>query len=540
MGYDIVIAVEFFPDEENFDLPPLDVPNQLINLYFTAANKGQYAFADLVLTPDTGEFSMLDFSKSHKIYSLAVQDRENFRGALEAIREKIYPSSESAPPRSANTSGRAYTELPPIVPQRLMISGAMPSDMGYIKKSFSRLIEGKPLEEDTISAFINSIYKTGHYRLVITRTDIRTGEPCLELALYPDDPAKTLIVTGGSYQGTLSSGYTGTLRLGANLQIRGLTGPHSVVSFGASFLNYLSREPLDSPPLTQRRSINTDSGFSFALLYLQPLTQRMFISADSELTIGPHTQKPAILSALGKIKMGIQFNDTNTLSFGPALFFTGDLVPGEEPRIEGSIPSVTADGSGDEQKTALGFIAGYRFSSLDSQIFATRGLYAKLENTLAFPLPLTRSAVSDSVSIDFSAAIPLGSHFSFITNFFAGTSIHPFFGFSALDRMYFPHLSGNQSRDAHKAASLLILQFVPWKNMTILGGQLVLSVSAAAGQVVHEWRQFSFNDLTWNAAFNTGLRMGKTFGLRLKAGAGSYSSKSVTPFFSIDIGAFRY
>jgi hypothetical protein len=242
-------------------------------------------------------------------------------------------------------------------------------------------------------------------------------------------------------------------------------------------------------------------------------------------------QKPVILHALEKIKMGILLNDTNTIDFGPALVFTGDIS------------------GGDKRAAAFCFISGYRFSSLDSRIFATRGLYAGLENTLAFSLPSTRPAassrVSDGVSVDISAAFPLNGHFSLISNFFAGSSIHPYFDFNAVDRMYFPHLSmnrlqGTHKYSTHKAASSLILQFEPWNNLVILGSPLVFSVSTAAGKIVSEWQEFSFDDLIWNASFNAGLRIGKNFGLRVKAGAGGFPQKSAAPFFSIDIGSFRY
>jgi NTE family protein len=267
----------------------------------------------------------------------------------------------------------------------------------------------------------------------------------------------------------------------------------------------------------------------------------MFISANSEVTVGPKdTRRLAVLSALGRIKLGLYLNDTNTISLGPAVVFVGDVVPGEEPRIEGSIPSIRADGAGGEPAAAFCVIADYLFNSLDSRIFATRGVYVRLENILALPFPAAAETVSDRVSVDFSAAIPLGSRFSFITNLFAGTSIHPFFGFSVPDRLYFPHLTGNRDREAHKAAASLILQFEPWKNITVLGGQLVLSVSGAAGLAASEWQQVSFNDFIWNASLNAGIRIGDTFGLRLRAGAGSYSPNPIAPFLSIDIGAFRY
>jgi NTE family protein len=525
MGYDIVIAVELFPDVEIFDSPPLAIPEQLLGLFFYSLSEGQYPYADAVLTPPVREFSILDFNKSREIYSAAMKDHKELREKLEMIRGKIYPPAPSAddevpaqptrqPPRTA------YSELPSIVPQRLTIAGGLPSDRKYIENSFSRLLQGKPLDQDKLSVFIDRIYGTGHYRFVVTRTDIRSGEPCLELILYPENLAKTLILAGGTYQGTMTSDSINTIALGVNLQFRGLSGPGSALSLGTSWKN--------NPSLD--------------LLYLQPLSQRVFISANGGITIDQlDIEEPDILSVLGKIKMGILFDNYHTLNFGPAVVYLGE-----------------------EEKTALCFITSYRLSSLDYQVFAARGIYAKIENAMSFPLPATMPVeagfIYDTVSLDVSAAIPLNSYFSIITSLFASTGgsldgyseaassgINQFLGFNTLERMYFPHLSGKPIGGAgsmdggvHKVASLLILQYQPWKNLTILGGQVFFSVSAAAGQIVSEWEQFIPDNLIWNASFNAGLRMGKTFGLRFKGGAGSFNPRPIAPFFSIDIGFFRY
>ncbi|GHV24932.1 hypothetical protein AGMMS4952_01500 [Spirochaetia bacterium] len=500
MGYDIIIAIELFPDIENFDTSPLTVPEQLLGLFFYYESENQYTFADAILTPNLREFSMFNFLKARKIFSILEKERENFRGILEMIREKIYSTStqDKPLPHAVERPLRLYAELPSIVPERLVISGALPSDMNYINRTFSRLIAGKPLDADNASVFINTIYATGHYRFVTIRTDIRAGEPCLELILHAEETAKTLLLIGGTYQGTLSAVSSSTLTIGTAIQFRGLSGPGSVLSVGASFLK----------------------DFSLNLLYLQPLTQKLFISAGTGFSMDlQDVQEPLILDARGKIRMGIQFNDANTLSFGPAVMYIGE-------------------------DAALCFIADYRFSSLDYQTFPSRGFYAGLENILSYPLqpggPMEAALIADRVSAEISAAIPLNSRFSIIANLFAGYGLHPFVGFSALDRMYFPHLSVEQPLGAHKAASSLILQFQPWKNLTIFGGQVIFSVSGAAGQIVSEWQQVSWGDLIWNASVNAGLRLGKNFGIQCKAGAGKDSSSSVAPFFSIDIGSFRY
>jgi NTE family protein len=283
------------------------------------------------------------------------------------------------------------------------------------------------------------------------------------------------------------------------------------------------------------------NNLSLNLLYLQPLTNRVFIRANAEFTrnqddivsgfLRQDLREQVMLSARGKIKMGIRFNNYNTLGAGPAIVFMG--VPDAQPGAS------VFDIPGDNRKAALCFSTGYRFSSLDYQTFATRGFYAKLENTLLFPLPMDAGRMDDIVSLDISAAIPVGSSFSIITNFFAGTGINDT-RFITLDRMYFPHLSENQRIGAHEAAASLILQYQPWKNLSILGGQILFSISASAGQITDEWRQFSLPDLIWNAAGSAGLRLGKTFGLRFQPGAGSSAAGRVEPFLAIDIGSFRY
>jgi NTE family protein len=106
--------------------------------------------------------------------------------------------------------------------------------------------------------------------------------------------------------------------------------------------------------------------------------------------------------------------------------------------------------------------------------------------------------------------------------------------------MYFPQLAGKAETGAIRAAALLILQYQPWKNLTILGGQMLFSLSGVVGQITDDWRDFPGKPLLWNASVNAGLRLGETFGLRVQAGAGRSSGGRVAPFLSVDIGSFRY
>jgi hypothetical protein len=400
----------------------------------------------------------------------------------------------------------AYTELPSIVPRRLVVSGALPVDKRLIENAFSRLLAGKPLDGDALSAFIDRVYQTGHYRFVTTRTDTRAGDVVLELLLDPADSPKTLLLAGAAYQGTLSAGSTSDLSAGVSLQFRGLTGSGSALSLGVSGGTRLG-------------------DLSLKLLFLQPLAAKVFVSAGGAFTLAHAVSDPAIHDVRGAVKMGIRFNGYTALNLGPGIVFTGGT-----------------------RKTAIGFTTDAGFNSLDYQLFATRGLYAKLENTLFSPLPVDTALMDALVSLDVSAPIPLNRGLSLIPNVFISSGFNPdagreraaFFDSNAIDRMYFPHLTERALPGANKAAALLILQYQPWENLTLFGGQVLFSLSAAAGQINDDWRDFTVNDLIWNASFNAGLRIGKAFGLRFQAGAGSSSGGRIAPFLAIDIGSFRY
>ncbi|AEF81221.1 patatin-like phospholipase family protein [Leadbettera azotonutricia] len=515
MGYDVVIAVELFPLPERINTAPMDVLPMMNDLYSNRLSREQRDLADLVLMPDVQRFTTMDFSKAREIYSLAPGERERLKEALIGLKEKIASISESGVSGAAGTktSIPAYGELPPIIPQGIAISGALPSDRSGIEKSFARLIRGKPLEQGKLSAFIREIYRTGNYRLVITRTDTRNGSALLDLQLYPDDKAKILLLAGGAYHGVLSSSSISKLSLSSGVQFLGLTGPGSALSLGSSVLDILS----------------------FRFMYLQPLSSRVFISVsgdivrDQDIVIqGPLSNSGVVsqvLAASGSLKGGIRIGDHSALSIAPEIFWANTV---------------------DDQGASLAFVAALSFCTLDYHLFPSRGIYAQIGNTLYFPLPPDTGTHYDSLSLDLTGALPLSRKFSLIAMGGAETAfglgepsrLIPFGHFDEFDRVYFPHLAGRQPYAAHKAAASLALQFQPWKNLTILGGRMILSLSVAAGETTASWDEYKMDRIVWNGSFNMGIQLNKSFGLQFRAGAGGVGSQHAAPFISLDIGSF--
>jgi NTE family protein len=273
--------------------------------------------------------------------------------------------------------------------------------------------------------------------------------------------------------------------------------------------------------------------------YLQPLSPRTFITAQTEITLdndiivsGFSRQEPEenrLSFFTGGITGGILINRYCIFKVG-SHFFASNLVEtptGEDPRNK-----------------ALGFGTTLAYNSLDKQFIPSRGIYAGLENHFYFLLPYGSPWFFNIISLDLRGALPLGRRFSIAIGTFIGTDLSSNLsglegltaGFTAFDRHYFPNIYSSTPYYSHKTATNLALQLKPWENLTILGGQVILSLSASAGELSNEWTDFSLDDFIWNTSFNIGLRIRNHFGLLLRLGTGSIGSSPPVPFIAFDIG----
>jgi NTE family protein len=519
LGFDIVIGVELFPPPETIDTSPEKTLGLMYDLYSSLMSRDQHAQADLILTPDVSRFSPMDFDRAQEIYTLAPEERERLKAALLPIRERTGAFSRPS---------AGYKERPPVIIQeltiRLLPGGAeagpprIPA-AGRIQRDFNRLIRDKPLEDAALSSFIRSIYETGLYRFVTARTDARGEKTRLELMLYPVETQKILFLAGGDYAGVFSSRSLSRISLRTALEFRGLTGKGSVLGLESSVMDELS----------------------LGLFWLKPLGSTVFVSARAEILreqdvviLGPLSGKGKVnqdLSGRAEITLGFRFNRRNRLALSPEFTW---IKTGSNP------------------DRAPGLNLTYTYNRLNHRFLPARGFFAEIGNTLLLPLPADDFFLSDMLTADLRAAIPLAGGVSLTAGAFAGGRIDsrkaalprdiPFLSFSAYDRFFFPHLTGRDRRDAHKAAASLALQWEPWKNLTLLGGQMIFLLSGAAGELAAGWDDFSREDLLWCASLGAALRLNNRFGFCLRAGAGRDPAADrgrAVPFISFDIGALR-
>jgi len=518
MGFDIVIAVDPFVPPEKYDTSPLALPDLMTILYTSQTSREHHGLADVVLFPLPAGVSTADFSKGREIYTMAREERERLASLLEPIKEKI---SGEAGYAQVNPDSR-YTGRPSFMPQRMIIKGALKRDHSYIERMFSRLVMGKAMEDENVTAFLESVYETGNYHMITVRTDIRSGETLLELILYPETEDKFMFRSALDFEGTFSpQTYAGTA-------LRG----------GVEFLGK------DGFSLLLKASIMDE--LSLGLSILRPLGPQFFIAAEAglvreqELTVKgilgrEETVPDRILYFHGAMKGGLRVNSYNSLSLWPEYLWFHTALPG-----------LAGDFREDNRTWSIaGIAAAYTYNNLDHLLFPSRGFRIKLENHLRFttddPKPF------DLVSVDLLAAIPLSDNLNidlsaFVSSVFGEPELPPdisTFAFESVHRAYFPHASDAFSGEKRTALSLA-LRFEPLKPLSILGGRLIFSLAGAAGRAGsitwEKWLDFGNNGLIWNASFGAALVPVRNFGLQIRAGAGGSGKEKPVPFVSLDIG----
>jgi len=516
MGFDIVIAVDPFISPEKYDTSPLALPDLMTILYSSQTSREQHSLADVVLFPLPADVSTADFSKGPEIYALTREEREKLALLLEPVREKIAAGF----PVTRNPESYAYR--PPFIPQRLTIKGALKRDTSHIEKEFSRHVMGKPLEEENLTAFLESVYETTNYHMVTVRTDLRSGEAFLELILYPETENRLLLRSALDFEGTFSS------QTYAATALRG----------GIEFL------AKDGFSLLLKASIMDE--LSLGLSLLRPLGPHFFLAAgadlvrEQELTVKgilgrEETVPDRLLYFHAELKGGLRINSYNSLNFGPEYLWFRTALPGSGGDFR----------EDDKTWSIAGIAAAYTYSDLDYLLFPSRGFRLRLENYIRFTTDDLKPF--DLVSVDLLAAIPLSGNFSidlsaFVSSLLCEPELPPdisTFASESVQRAYFPHASNIFAGEKRTALSLA-LRFEPLETLSLLGGRLIFSLAVAAGRAGsfawNEWADFGNGGLIWNASLGAALVPVRNFGLQIRAGAGSSGKDRPAPFISLDIG----
>jgi NTE family protein len=561
LGFDIIIGVDILDEipESTKEEPHTNILNlrgqsrfldrntvlisQMARTNFLSADEPLWDAADLVIAPDVGDYTMLDFLKIEDIYKSSEKDKQQYIDALLPIKEKIEAATKNATPDiNHNNNKTSYYDLPHIIIKDINFNGILPFDSTYINNAYNKLIKNKELTRKNFDKFIHTIYNTGNYDYVIARVDTRDDANTLIvlLANNTSDAMNTQISAALTYEGTASSDSVSELSVTGRVDFNGLSGPNSQLSIAISVL----------------------SNISGRVSYLHPLTPDMFLLGDITLLRKQTTTKQglaylalpekekensrATLSDCGGgVLFGFKFDESNMLTLGPGFEYMNYSAS-----LENSDDLVVSS-----YANAFPFRFDYRLSTLDSAIYATKGFYFNAINTFVFPVSKA-APVYNMITIDTSAAFPTNKFFSIIANVLVGADVignlthkenldqKPFFGFTT-DRMYFPQITNNIDYYSNKAAASLIMQLRPWKSITILGGEVIMSVGISLGRLDDKFSNFiedlmKFDAYYWNTSVNFGLKITDKSGISLRAGMGKTLSEELSPFVAFDIGVFRY
>ena len=573
MGYDIIIAVSLdTPLQENhesFNINPLTTIIQVVQIATSSGYSNQLTLADVVIHPPVNEYHLMEFPKAREIYEKAEKDKEKYRSALKKVLKLIYPDNatenlqETSDLNSANSNEAqeskashqainvtqntftftpsqelpkekegVYINIPYTVPDKIAIYGAVDSDIAFINQLFSK-IRGKSLTPANIRFLVDEIYNTGNYIFVIPRVDVRPQQTVLELRLQQKEQENWVIMPNGTFAGTVTDDSIAKLILSLDFQFRGLTGTGSVMSMKATTIN----------------------DFGLDWFYLQPLGPHAYL----QLAASAYLEQDFVTSGftLRKItanKMsyanvdflwGIRFNATHKMQTGGAIYWlnTEETKTPELIAQEALYPDSNAS-------MAAPLNIRYTFSTLDAPTFPSKGFYLRFDTTGVFPIMGKNTPVAFNMTqVDFTAAIPVAPKFSLIINTLAASdpslqlekipSLIPLFGVALGDRMFYPNIAGYQQYGTQKFATQVVLQFQPWDNITLIGGQAFFNITGTAGIITLNHKDFSTDGINWNVSAGAGLRINKTFGIMMRVGAGT-THKTVMPFVSLDIGSIRY
>ena len=559
LGYDIIIAVdlgdEMLDDSSDFNAKTLSTVSQVLTIFMYSSNNSQFTKADVVLHPKQENFTMFDFQKSMEIYQQAVKEKDKYRKALSVVKEQIYPSKNPeevqknepklnendgsisefsfTPIKVKEKQNSVYKDLPEITVEQIVVHGAVNTDLVFIREFFDEEIKGKPITPELIDLFVNGIYTLGNYSFVIPRIDTRYEQNRIELFLHKVDSENWLVIPNATFEGTITDNSISKLTFGLDIQFRGLTGTGSILS----------------------ANINAINDFGAGLMYLQPIGHHTYLELfadtkiEQEFVTSGFTEQQIISNRLSYAStgflIGIRFNNHHRMHTGGAIYWS-DSSQVNIPQIElqrEKYPNTKA-------LTSAPLNISYTFDTLDYPVFPSKGYYVKLDDTGVFPLFGTDTPIAFNLCrVDFTAAIPLSEKFTLGVNMFAGSditrqlqkipSLIPLFGYALGDRTYFPQISGKSQYGTHKGAVQVLFQFQPWQNLTIMGGQLFISLSGSLGEVAMDYTDFTVKGMQWNASLNAGVRINKGFSVMCRFGAGTVNNR-VLPFLSMDFGGIRY
>ncbi|OJF77289.1 MAG: hypothetical protein BKP49_02130 [Treponema sp. CETP13] len=533
LGYEIVIDIDFGhildTNSKSFNNNPLIAGYQMIGLneYVTSVKK--HELADLVIIPNHGDYSLIDYDKASEIYQIAKNDLEKYRPQVKALRAKIFENSPQTDSieqirEKPCKFAEKYLDNPIPNPTKIVINTSHSSTKEDTEETFNSIKKENFFNDDSLHVLLEDMYNSGNYKTVTGRiTKTNDEDELLEINTTEKEPVDYSILFDLNYNVTFSKYVNNTLTFSTDFQKRGILGKDSVLSFKGTLFNTLAIEVMYHQPILEHLFLQFDSSYSYNYYFAKSL----FSSNDSPVDIG-------IKKANSEILFGIPFPQSVYFNAGTGINWQDTT----EEINEGS------------QSYNLKIFSKFMVNTLDYNSLPSKGTYLSIENNNILPIENTNEIpYADILSIDYTQLIPLGKNVSLLFANYIGTNLDeniiknkniiPIYGFSTADRQFFPQIIDRTHYGIHKTAISSTLQFSPNKQLTIIGGKLFFSVTGAIGNVWDSFDSITIKQLEWRSSFDTGLRITDNLSIIARIGAGTTKYEAL-PFISLDLGNIRY
>ena len=578
MGYDIIIAIDISQkvrnDPDTFNSNPAVAMLNTITISQYTATQSMYKDADLVIFPDLANFGTLDFKKSSLIYEEGKRAVAKYKDSLEKIRAKIYPKDYDSygkrisPYKPLSTHAEYESKEIPVV-NSIQVDGLLPVDQKYIETQFLK-IKDQPFTTDVFHDFMDRLMLTGNYQNIKARIYEKNRGNELLLKMVQKNPKSAKLCLDIDFTQTISTRMTSMLDFTVGFQYRGLTGRGSVLSLIAKTVN--------------------DYGVNF--YYLQPLNTNIFIeynfiAEDTRypqlpfgLSSGDWAEYDSYKSITTRLDIGARTDTGRTVEFGgyykyissrdvkDIAFFTDEFLKYyetyEELTSEDNLYSVLElyehTSLSALSARSIGIFLEYEINKLDKKLFPHKGVFFNLNTKYVFPYTDSWTPLPQLLMITAygKSSIPLGPYASINTTTAIGTDVFgnlsdsasPMLveGYTNYDRIFFPQICGPSNFGSCKLAAAISIQLEPWKKLTILGGDALLTLNGTIGNVTQSFTKMipdtesdkEYYPILWTSGAGIAIKIKSAYSVYLRFGAASTMQKSITPFFSMDIGSISF
>lgn len=234
MGADIVIAVESrlgSPQSAESLTSSLAITAQTLNLLIEQNMISARRDADLVISPDLHDFTMMSYAEAAQIVERGRAGAEAVMPRLREIAAQIEKSRPLVKPEE-QANRAAYHPLPVLV--SVSVEGGGAADQALARKAFAPLA-GKPADRAAVRATIDAVYASGRFDLVTfdlaPAPDAQGGAPraTAVVRLVPDTTSDSAVLLGENFRTLFTTVTDNQSELTGGVMLRDITGRDSAL-----------------------------------------------------------------------------------------------------------------------------------------------------------------------------------------------------------------------------------------------------------------------------------------------------------------------